>query len=203
MMWRPNTERSCRSWRLAMSPSCPRLVSIVPPVGPAITACGTAAAVLHDVGQEIFIDSRQTQRLAPIGWDATPSLQSIRNSGCLDGRILRRNLLAAASSCRISPPTRPGRAGSPRQVTGTPTPIRRPLPFPPRLGRPSSLSCPIPQLPGELGGKALEIEWSWWTGANPFFSAIHGHPPHRAWCAPAARRSDAGCSARAGNLGDC
>lgn len=152
-MWRPNTERSCRSSRLSMSPSCPRQLSIVPPAGPAITACGTAAAVLHDVGHEIFIDSRQTQRLAPIGWDATPSLQSIRNPGCLDGRILRRNLLAAASSCRISPPNRPGRAGSPRQVTGTPTPARRPLSFPPRLGRPSSLSSPIPQLPGELGGE--------------------------------------------------
>jgi hypothetical protein len=57
------------------------------------------------------------------------------------------------SSCRISPPTRPGRAGSPRQVAGTPTPARRPLPFPPRLGRPSFLSSPIPQLLGELGGE--------------------------------------------------
>jgi len=179
------------------------LLLVLPPAGPATTACGTAAAVLHDVGQEIFIDSRQTQRLAPIGWDATPSLQSIRNPGCLDGRILRRNLLAAASSCRISPPTRPGRAGSPRQVTGTPTPVRRPLPFPPRLGRPSSLSCPIPQLLGELGGEGARDRVVLVNRGEPVLLGDPRHPPHRAWCAPAARRSDAGCSARAGNLGDC
>ena len=43
--------------------------------GPAITACGTAAAVLHDVGQEIFIDSRQipTARADPVRCDAVPA----------------------------------------------------------------------------------------------------------------------------------
>jgi hypothetical protein len=73
MMWRPSTERSCRSSRLSMGPSCPRLVSIVPPAGPAITACGTAAAVLHDVGQDLRLPPDPTAHADRMRCDAVPA----------------------------------------------------------------------------------------------------------------------------------
>lgn len=120
--------------------------------GPAVTACGTAAAVLHDVGQEIFIDSRQipTARADRVRCDAVPTEHP--EPGLSGWKDPSAQPAGRGLSCRISP-TRPGRAGSPRQVPGMPTPARRPLPFPPRLGRPSFLSSPIPQLLGELGGE--------------------------------------------------
>jgi hypothetical protein len=81
--------------------------------------------------------------------DVPPQLSGSRLSGWKDPW---RNLMAAASSCRIRPPTQPRRAGSRRRVVGPPTPTRWPLPVP-RLSRPSSPNSPIPQLLRELGGE--------------------------------------------------
>ena len=59
MMWRPITERSCRSSRLLTGPSCPRLVSIVPPSGQPSPLVARRRPFCTMWVKRSFIDSRQ------------------------------------------------------------------------------------------------------------------------------------------------
>jgi hypothetical protein len=125
MMWRLCIMRSCRSTRLSIGPSGPRLVSISPSRG-AVTACGAAAAVLHRRG--IFTASRRTEDVARIGGRrrrplAASGIRVVRMEGSkaqLDGRsvLMPNPITDRTSASRLSSPGRlVANASSPAPVS--------------------------------------------------------------------------------------